>query len=274
MTDLPVADVALARRLEEISVARLTGYVQAAIAQHPPGAPQPPVLLKVAESACAWMGAGSPVNRCTGLGMHGAVTGEQLDEVEAFFNERSAPARVMLCPLADASLLALLQRRGYRLDEFQQMFAMRLPPDFAPVIPAGVTVVQLAPDLLEEWIDVSGAEEDGSPPSAESRAIARPNGASGILFRASVEGQPVGGAALYMDGDGATLGGAGVLPAFRKRGIHSALIQARLHAAAQLGARIVSFGCEPGSASGRNAARNGFWLAYTSARLIRDERPG
>ena len=56
---------------------------------------------------------------------------------------------------------------------------------------------------------------------------------------ALVFGEPAGGGSLHVEPDGATLGGAAVLPRFRGRGIYRALVAERVRLAAELGAPLV-----------------------------------
>ncbi len=60
-----------------------------------------------------------------------------------------------------------------------------------------------------------------------------------------------------------------VLPAYRRRGVQQALIAARLRAAAEAGATVVTISALPGVATERNARRMGFQVAYTKVVLVR-----
>jgi GNAT superfamily N-acetyltransferase len=72
--------------------------------------------------------------------------------------------------------------------------------------------------------------------------------------------QPVGAASVMVVGEAAVLGGAATLPAFRRRGVQRALIEARLAVAADAGCVLAIVTADPGSSSGRNAERSGFQL--------------
>jgi ribosomal protein S18 acetylase RimI-like enzyme len=61
----------------------------------------------------------------------------------------------------------------------------------------------------------------------------------------------------------------GTRPAFRGRGVHRALLAARLRRAAALGAATVVMAVEPNSASLRNLERHGFRVAYSVSILRR-----
>jgi GNAT superfamily N-acetyltransferase len=58
-------------------------------------------------------------------------------------------------------------------------------------------------------------------------------------------------------------------PAFRRRGVQSALLAARVADATAAGCDLAAVTAQPGSPSHRNVQRRGFDLLYTRAVLIR-----
>jgi GNAT superfamily N-acetyltransferase len=64
--------------------------------------------------------------------------------------------------------------------------------------------------------------------------------------------------------------GAATLPAFRRRGVQSALLHARLAQARQAGCDLAVVTTQPGSKSQENVQRAGFELLYVRAVLVRD----
>ena len=62
---------------------------------------------------------------------------------------------------------------------------------------------------------------------------------------------------------------ADTLPDFRHQGIHTALMQVRLAAAAEAGCELAMVHGSPGGQSQGNILRSGFQLAYTSVALLR-----
>jgi GNAT superfamily N-acetyltransferase len=64
--------------------------------------------------------------------------------------------------------------------------------------------------------------------------------------------------------DGVALfGGAATTPELRRRGLQSALLQARMRYAFDHGCDLAAMAAEAGSGSKRNAERKGFRIAYT-----------
>ncbi len=89
------------------------------------------------------------------------------------------------------------------------------------------------------------------------------------LFVASVDGADAGTGALGISGDIAFLFGGAVLPAYRRRGVHRALIAARTAFAHGRGAAQAALKTRPGSFSERSALGLGFVPTGELHRLLR-----
>jgi GNAT superfamily N-acetyltransferase len=57
------------------------------------------------------------------------------------------------------------------------------------------------------------------------------------------------------------------LPAFRRRGVQTALLDVRMQRAAEQGCELAMSLAQPGSASQRNIARQGFRTLYTRVKF-------
>ena len=140
----------LARRLETVQAERGAQYVYAQQRLEPDGNSG---VLSVAGGRVLYAGACLPVHRATGLGMNGPVTQNDLAAVEAFYRDHGLPSRIDLCPLADPTLLDLLQQAHYRIDTFYSVLFCPLPIE---AVAAGVTTdlqVSLAkPEESDLWI--------------------------------------------------------------------------------------------------------------------------
>ena len=84
-----------------------------------------------------------------------------------------------------------------------------------------------------------------------------------VSFFAEVDGKLSATGSLNIHGDIALMAGASTVPQARGRGAQQSLLAYRLHYAAQQGCSLAQMGALPGSASQRNAQRNGFQIAYT-----------
>ncbi|WP_084599834.1 GNAT family N-acetyltransferase [Actinoplanes subtropicus] len=97
--------------------------------------------------------------------------------------------------------------------------------------------------------------------------------AAGLVQRylARLDGVPAGGGSMRVADGIAQLTGAGTAPAFRRRGIQSAQLSARLADATAAGCDLAVITVQPGSKSQQNAQRRGFDLLYTRAVLARED---
>lgn len=262
-------DLALARRLEMTHAWRGFEYARAQGRLHP----ERGIAIKpVGGGRAIFAGQGSPANACVGLGLHGAVAGADLDFVEDFFLSRGVAPCVDVCALADASLLPMLAERGYVPGRLFSLLFAPLPLAEPISIPsASVRVTQAGTNQAELWIRTTaqGFEETDSPSTPMLDTLA-PNlyAANALCLLAWLDGQAAGGAGMYVHDGAAELGGDSTLHAYRRRGIQTALLRARLEAARELGLDLVLAMTEPGTASQRNIERAGLHLAYTRVTLM------
>jgi len=262
-------DLALARRLEMAHAWRGVWYVRAQSVLHPE---YQCLVEEIAGGFALYAGDGSPANRAAGLGLHGPVHHAELERVEQFFHSRNALAKLDVCPLADESLFELLKHDAYHLEGFFNALARPLTDDTTPAESAEIQITRAKPEEAELWICTTAqgfAEADD--PSQRDLDILAPNfhSANAACFFAWMDGQPAGGGAMFIHQGTVELGGASTRPAFRKRGVQTALLQARLTAARSAGCDLAMVMTEPGSDSQRNIQRAGFQLAYTKAILVK-----
>ena len=112
---------------------------------------------------------------------------------------------------------------------------------------------------------------DAIPPSDELRRwLAITVTVPGFqLMSARVGKELAGGGSLRIDGTIAQLAGAATLPAFRRRGVQSALLGWRLASARALGCEVAVVTTQPASKSQQNVQREGFSLLYARQLLIK-----
>jgi hypothetical protein len=207
----------------------------------------------------------SPVTQVFCLGLFQPVSDEQLDRIEAFFRERQAPIAHDVCPLAGVPTASLLASRTYRPVEFSSVLYLPLTgvPDTSR---SQVPVRRIGASQAELWAQTAAAGwGDIIPVSAEMTALMQvvASRERSNCFLAEIDGRPVAAGSMHIHEGVALLAGAATIPAARRRGAQSALLYARLALAAELGCDIAMMCAEPGSASQRNAERNGFRIAYT-----------
>jgi N-acetylglutamate synthase-like GNAT family acetyltransferase len=94
--------------------------------------------------------------------------------------------------------------------------------------------------------------------------------AAGVTrYIALCDGVVAGGATLHIAEGVAQLTGAATAPAHRRRGVHGALLSARLADAAAAGCDIAVVTTQPASRSQQNVQRRGFDLLYARAVLVK-----
>lgn len=243
----------------------------------------PPDTIAVAEVAggVAFFGGNDyPSNQMVGMGLYGEVTADHLDRVEEFFHSRGVASTIVVSPLADASLPALLGERGYRIVEFNAVLIRRIHHEEPLTAPPGVAVEQVTPDTVRPWMQAIAKGFSQEIPVAEEifGAFASLPGALAFLVR--IDGEVVGGCVgqIIPVARIAALSGMSTLPEYRRRGVQSALIARRLHEAALAGCEYAVVSTHPGSGSQRNMERRGFRVAYTKVVMRREwpemEAPG
>jgi GNAT superfamily N-acetyltransferase len=259
-----LCDIHLARRLETVELLSNVAFIEARSLLEPEtGA----TWAEVAGAGVMFDGPESVLTQTFGLGLFGEADEAALDEIESFYASRGAPVYHEVSPLAPIALLELLGRRGYRPVDLTTVMFRALSPGPAPEPPAGMTVRRTAEDEADQWAGVAAegwrgeSEEIGAFVEGMGRVLARARGC--YAFIAEIDGEAVAAANQFI-GDGATLlAGASTVPRFRQRGAQRALLEARLALAAEKGCDLAVMGALPGSASQRNAERQGFRIAYT-----------
>lgn len=228
------------------------------------------------ESTSAWMkcagatvvfdGVGAPTTQTFGLGMFEELTPSALDEMERFFLDRGAEVMHEVCPFAGTATLDLLCARGYRPIEISNVMYRAVDPE-SRALPEGVRVRLIDPADAEVWSDVSARGWTHEHPEFEefvrdmgTMCVAREQSP---CFLAEVDGTPGAAGALILHEGVALFGGAATVPELRRRGLQGALLQVRMHHAAELGCDLAMMVAEAGSNSQRNAERKGFRVAYT-----------
>jgi GNAT superfamily N-acetyltransferase len=223
----------------------------------------------------------SPFNKVAGLGFGGVPSSADLEEIEQAFAGCGAPVQVELAHLADPAIGALLTERNYRLVSFENVLGRAIDSEPDRVIPPGVAVRPSGDDEFEPWFElvadgVAHPDADGVPsheefPREVVKRAERDLVAAGVArYVALCDGVVVGGAGVRIAEGVAQLTGAATAPAYRRRGVHSALLSARLADVAAAGCDVAVVTTQPGSKSQQNVQRRGFDLLYTRAVLVKE----
>ena len=257
------SDLSLSRRLERAEARGSAEFVEARAAVEPGSGAG---WTEVAGAYAMFDGVGSPVTQTFGLGLFEAASDGDLGRIEEFFEGRGSPAYHEVSPLADPTTFVLLSGRGYEPFEFTSVMFRPLRAGAAAPRDSGVRVRLVGPGEHELWAQTAARgwsefEELGDFILGLSRVSAARK--EGLSFLAELDGRAVATGALSICEGVALLAGASTVPEARRRGAQLALLDARLAYAARSGCDLAMMGALPGSASQRNAERQGFRIAYT-----------
>jgi hypothetical protein len=277
MTDVPFifSDLSLSRRLERAEARGCAGFAEARAAVEPESGA---AWTEVAGACAVFDGVESPVTQTFGLGLFETAADGDFRQIEAFFEGRGAPVYHEVSPLADPTTFVLLNGRGYEPFEFTSVMFRPLRADTEARRGAGVSVRVVGPEEYELWAQTAArgwGEFEG--PSDLMLGLSRVSAhrPDAVSFLAEIGGRPAATGALSVCEGVALLAGASTVPEERRRGAQLALLDARLAHAARDGCDLAMICAQPGSASQRNAERQGFRIAYTRVKWrLRREADG
>jgi hypothetical protein len=245
-------DGALARRIEEGEALNAAGSGES---------------IAVCGGYANFAGVGSPVTHAIGLGMNGPVSAAEFDRMEEFYRLRGCAVNLDLCPHADWSLIELLGARGYRIVECNNVLA-------GPVVGGPDARVRMAEpgeeDLWNRTL-IKGFFPTSEVTAAELDVGSRMFHLEGATaWMGMADGKPAAVGTMNARGKLALLFADSTLQNFRGRGLHLALIRARLAHAAHMGCDLATASTAPGSGSQRNYERAGLRVVYTKLNMQRD----
>jgi hypothetical protein len=188
--------------------------------------------------------------------------------IDAWYREHGATARFEMVPGDfDAALGCALADLGYHHSGFHAALGCRPGDPMAEPHAAGIERVTTAAQM-EDFLAAYVAGW-GTPAKDHDRfkANVRPwlNLPGWLLYVARLDGRPAATATLYIDGNAAYCADATTDPAFRRRGLHSALLHRRIADATAAGVDLVFSGAAFLSASYRNMERIGMRLMFMRA---------
>jgi GNAT superfamily N-acetyltransferase len=277
MTGTLFCDITLAARIERAEVALIVAWNEATRRRRGDGTG---FAVPTGGGVASFAEPDSPINKLAGLGFADPPDPADLDAIERAFAARGAPVQAEVASLADPALVEQLAARGYRLVSFENVLGRALGGAVERVTPPGVEVRPSGDDEFDAWlrvvVDASvHPDTQGTPWHEEFPREVLENAEHdtiGLLRRylALLDATPAGGGSMRITDGIAQLTGAGTAPPFRRRGIQSALLAARLADATAAGCDVAVITVQPGSKSQQNAQRRGFVPLYTRAVLVKD----
>ena len=253
------AGLPLARRIEAAEAGNAS-----ACQQGQPGT----AWLEIAGGMAVFAGTDSPLTQVVGIGLNGPVAEIEVDALETFFHCRGARVTVDFCPLADPGLLETLAARGYRPTEFNNVLVKPLEAWAAFAAPRVRQALAEEGELWSRAVGLGFFEQAGL--SEEEMDVGRGifRMTESLCYLANQADEVAGGAAMTLREGLAVLFADGVVPRFRRQGLHGELIAARLNRAVAQGCDLATATTLPGSQSQRNYTRTGFQVAYTKVTLV------
>ena len=199
------------------------------------------------------------------------VTGielERIPEIVQFYRTSNASLHFELTP-ADLTpeIGSMLSKHSIYQYGFGSTL-LRLPQS-QQILSPEIQVRHVGPDMLDVFIETSSC---GSNLEGELATMVKASQQSWLaiphwhLYLATVDGVPAGASVLAIKDRIGVLSFASTTPAYRKRGCQTAMIRARLSAAAQLDCEFVMATAVYGATSFKNLQRLEFQVVYTQAR--------
>jgi ribosomal protein S18 acetylase RimI-like enzyme len=233
-----------------------------------PGNPIGVAYRRIDENAMALMARHLPVEPFNSV--VGLRKGHQrhIEAVVAWYRDNQSKGHVQVVPgLCDHGLTRELARHGY----FQSGFHVSLigePQNFASVASEIPVEPVTSAALMEEFLDayVAGwtiGEQHRDQFKANVRPWLAEPGWS--LYLARIDGRAAGAAILYLHDKVGYCADAATDPAFRGRGLHTALLHRRIRDAGAAGAEFVCSGAAFLSQSHRNMERIGLRTQFVRA---------
>ena len=264
-----LVDLTLARRLERAEAMANAAYVDARRELNPQSGAE---WIEVAGAYAMFDGVASPITQTFGVGVFEPFGAAEFDRIERFFAERRAPTAHEVCSFATPDIWSQLSLRGYSPIETSTVL-VRLTTGASPGIASRIVARVIEKNESGLWTRTA-AEGWGS----ESEELAAFIGDIGAVithargvqcFVAELDGKAIAAGVLNISNGIALLAGASTIPSARRQGAQSVLLQTRLDFAASLGIELAMVVTQPGSASQRNAVRQGFRPVYVRSKWQR-----
>ncbi|MCA1320657.1 GNAT family N-acetyltransferase [Bacillus tianshenii] len=191
-----------------------------------------------------------------------------VNEILEFYRQKEIPVRFELTPAhASTDLLHQLHRLGFYQNDFHTTLYMPITELPAPVDDS-ISIRKMGKHEASTYADIY--VQGFQMPAFLKDGVAQNNEVlfdheQWTFYLASVEGEPAGIGAVFINDHIATLAAAATLPSFRNRGIQSGLIQQRIHQAYREECSLVVGQAKFGSVSQNNMERAGMRIGYTKA---------
>jgi len=219
--------------------------------------------IEVCGGLVAFTGVESPMSQAVGVGTPGPAHRDDVEKIVSFYQSRSTTPRVFVTPFSHPTLGRELAAAGFTPCEYENIMAS---DDFGDRAQRDPRVV-VATDF-QAWAraSVEAFMHPETPKPGDDLIACIIASSSGVWPLELIEEDSiVATAAMDLQEGCAGLFAGSVVPAFRGRGLHVALINDRIARARDGGASFMRATARPASPSERNFIRCGFTTLYTRA---------
>jgi GNAT superfamily N-acetyltransferase len=214
--------------------------------------------------------AGTAFDHVLGAGRDRPLRPDDFAVVEEFYTARGIAPSFNLDTESAERDAALLAERGYRTDPASTLVVYERPVQaLLPLAAERSVVVRVTRDRRAWSTLMAQAQSDGAADDALRRTLRFLAAGASVLTIASLDGRDVGGGGILLAGELALFVSGGVLPEVRRRGVHAALVAARLEIAHERGATRAAVKTRLGSPVERTAQRAGFARSALSVTATR-----
>ena len=236
--------------------------------------------LSIAGGVAVYCGPGAPMTKVIGLALAAPLTDADIDTIERAYAPFGECPGIEMSTLADLDAVRRLEGRGYRLQRIELVLGAELRGVQFDPQPEHIEITH-GPEADWARISVEGfaaaetVEGREAPAESYDRTVLESviGQFAGVIdvrrYVAHVAGVPAGSASARIDAGLYQLCGAATLPAYRRRGVQTALLTARLAEARAEGCDLAVVTVEPGSRSQSNVDRRGFVPLYSRLVLAR-----
>lgn len=213
---------------------------------------------------------GTEITCALGVGTTRPLRPDDCAVIGEFYAGRGLPASLALHEAVRERDGALLREAGY-VERDPPLAVLEAPTASAPAAPERQTIaVRLTTDR-RAWTELALRAGAGEPPAPDPARTVRTVHATAAsahgLFIASIGGVDAGAAAATLAQDYVLLSAGSVATAHRRRGVHRALLAARLAFGRERGAVTGALTVAPDSPAERSAAAAGFARSHLRHRL-------
>ncbi len=192
-----------------------------------------------------------------------------LNEIIAFYRERNRSFQLDINPPGtDPGFLKLVAGHGLYQTGFHSVL-YGLPSSASPKLPSPVTIIELEHEaefgLYAGVHCVASGMDIAHKHHFANNNIGLLNRPGWKLYLALWDGVPAAVAMMHTGNNIASFTLAATAPDYRRKGLHTALLQWRLHEAYKAGCELVTAQASFGSSSQHNMERAGMQLAWTRA---------